>query len=342
MKKALKLIGIIAVVAVIGFSMAACDNGTTSGGDSLPAPTLTAQAYSSTVINLDWTAIPGAAGYNLYGSRSASSGFELLATRPTNSAGHQGLQPDTTYYYKVAAYTANGTEGAMSNVASATTLSAGSFSLNGVWESDHGIVISIYDTKAVFTNIDAFASWQEVEKRGNIKIGASYFRNINKTGDWTWSFQAQTYNVSTYELLSWAPGTITLNSNGQTFTANVPTAGGSHTFTRKTVYDIDGVWESDHGIVISIYGGKAVFTNIDAFAGWQEVEKRGNIKIGASYFRNISKTGDWTWSFQAQTYNVSTYELLSWAPGTITLNSNGQTFTANVPTAGGSHTFTRK
>ena len=106
-------------------------------------------------------------------------------------------------------------------------------SLNGTWESDHGIVISIYSGKAVFTNIDAFAGWQEVEKRGNIKIGVSYFRNINKTGDWTWSFQAQTYNLSTYELSSWAPGTITLNSNGQTFTANVPTAGGSHTFTRK-------------------------------------------------------------------------------------------------------------
>jgi hypothetical protein len=69
----------------------------------------------------------------------------------------------------------------------------------------------------------------------------------------------------------------------------------------------------------------------------------GNIKIGDSYYKNISKTGDLTWSMQGQLYNTSTYELSSWASGTITLSSNGQTFIANVPSASTpNRTFTKK
>jgi len=214
------------------------------------------------------------------------------------------------------------------------------YSIDGIWESDHGIVISIYDGKAVFTNIDALAGWKEVEKKGNIKIGDSYMRNITKTGDLTWSYENLTYLNGT--LGSWLPGTITLNPNGQTFIGYTPnTSNPNVTFTRKNISVLDGTWESDHGIVISIYDGKAVFINIDALAGWKEVEKKGNIKIGDSYMRNITKTGDLTWSYENLTYLNGT--LGSWLPGTITLNPNGQTFIGYTPnTSNPNVTFTRK
>jgi fibronectin type 3 domain-containing protein len=252
MKNTIKLFGTqirricaIALAAVIGFSMAAlsltgCDNGTTSGGDGLPAPTLTAQAYSSTVINLDWTAIPGAAGYNLYGSRSASSGFELLATRPTNSAGHQGLQPDTTYYYKVAAYTANGTEGAMSNVASATTTGGGTqptYSLNGIWERSAGIQVTVSGSTGVlstFANLNTVS--QSAVDKGFVKVGDQFWRNLTSTGNLTWSGQLLiiNYNTSSPNVAigtTWSNRTFTMSADGQTLTVTDGT--NSTTWTRK-------------------------------------------------------------------------------------------------------------
>jgi len=132
-------------------------------------------------------------------------------------------------------------------------------------------------------------------------------------------------------------------SNPSVSSSSSVTVGGLSSMGGNTTYSLDGIWESDHGIIISIYGGKAVFTNIDALAAWREVEKKGNIKIGDSYYKNITKTGDLTWSMQVQQYNTSTYELMPFASGTITLNPNGQTFTANVPTAETPiRTFTRK
>jgi len=121
----------------------------------------------------------------------------------------------------------------------------------------------------------------------------------------------------------------------------VPTISSSG--TGGSTYSLDGVWERDDGTIISIYDGKAVFSNILTTSAWKEVEKKGNIKIGDSYWRNITKTGDLTWSYENLVHNGNTYELTGWKPGTITMNSNGQSFTNNVPdTSDPVHTFTKK
>jgi len=126
----------IALIAVIGFSLAACDGGTgsttptgptdPSGGDSdvLPAPTgLKAEPVSPTSILIEWNAVTGAKWYRIYASRSSSSGFVLQGKDNIESTSvlHKELSPNTTYYYKVAAYDANGKEGAMSSAVEVTT-----------------------------------------------------------------------------------------------------------------------------------------------------------------------------------------------------------------------------
>jgi hypothetical protein len=125
MKKAVKLFGIIAIVALIGLSIAGCDDGSSSAGTVLPAPTgLRATTYSSSRVDLYWNPVSGAAGYNVYYSRtSSSSGFSLLGTVYSNANNaHTGASSYTLYYYKVAAYTADGREGRMSSVVNARTL----------------------------------------------------------------------------------------------------------------------------------------------------------------------------------------------------------------------------
>jgi len=96
-----------------------------SGRGVLPAPKLTAQAVSSSEISLSWNAINGAAGYKVYRSLSPSLGFKLFGTERSTSIRNYNASPNTTYYFRVAAYAAGGREGAMSNTASAKTLSGG-------------------------------------------------------------------------------------------------------------------------------------------------------------------------------------------------------------------------
>ncbi|MFD2612477.1 fibronectin type III domain-containing protein [Paenibacillus gansuensis] len=88
--------------------------------------TLTASTAGSHRIGLSWTAIAnqGVAEYKIY--RSTSAGFTPSAANFvgfSNRAGYtdRGLNPSTTYYYKVSALDEAGNEGAYSSQASAAT-----------------------------------------------------------------------------------------------------------------------------------------------------------------------------------------------------------------------------
>jgi len=121
MKNVLKAFGLIALVAVFGFSMVACDDNS-GGGGGLPAPTgLSAWRANSTTINLSWNSVSGAHHYNVYCSTSPSSGYSLVGARDVTSAGHYNRSIYITYYYKVAAVDYNGREGRMSSYVSAYT-----------------------------------------------------------------------------------------------------------------------------------------------------------------------------------------------------------------------------
>ena len=105
---------------------------TTTGGDTqVPTvPTgLSAQAISSSQINLSWTASTdnvGVTGYIIYrclGSNCTPT--TQIATSTTNSYSNTGLSASTTYTYRVSAYDAAGNVSSPSNSTSATTSSGG-------------------------------------------------------------------------------------------------------------------------------------------------------------------------------------------------------------------------
>ena len=87
--------------------------------------------------------------------------------------------------------------------------------INGLWRTAIGNVMSIYDNKAVFTEI-MNRDTQEAEKRGNVGIGSSAYRNFRNTGNLTWTAQALLVNTSTYAV-SWGGNyTFTMNPDGKT------------------------------------------------------------------------------------------------------------------------------
>jgi len=88
------------------------------GGGTLPAPTgvSTSGATASSMV-IGWTAVSGAAGYNVYRNGSKLSASPVAGTSITDS----GLASATTYSWTVAATDASGVQGALSAPASGTT-----------------------------------------------------------------------------------------------------------------------------------------------------------------------------------------------------------------------------
>jgi proteasome lid subunit RPN8/RPN11 len=211
--------------------------------------------------------------------------------------------------------------------------------INGLWRTAIGNVISIYDDKAVMTETNA-RDWKEAEKKGNIGIGAQSHRNIKSTGNLTWTGQYLSVNSSTYAV-SWAGNvTFRMNTDGRTMQVQYQGGTGGGTWTRISNNEIDGLWRTAIGNVISIYDGKAIMTETNA-RDWKEAEKRGNISIGVQSHRNIKSTGNLTWTGQYLSLNSSTYAV-SWAGNvTFTMNPDGRTMQVQYQGGTGGGTWTR-
>jgi hypothetical protein len=203
---------------------------TISGGSSggrLPAPTgLTATAYSPSAIILTWNAVTGAIGYKVYASLSSSSGFVSANTQnTTNTLG--GGDPNTTYYLKVAAINVYGEEGVMSNVVSARTLSAGTYSLNGTWACKEylGMQITVRNnTTGYFSSLPSYnliPSYISAVNKGYIRVGDERWRNISNTGVLTFSAEERLVTSNKDDVAtgtSWGDVWFTLSDDGHTLT----------------------------------------------------------------------------------------------------------------------------
>ncbi|HWE03064.1 MAG TPA: fibronectin type III domain-containing protein [Tepidisphaeraceae bacterium] len=85
------------------------------------APTLTATAASSSEIDLTWTAVTAAVSYKVEGSTDGGTTWTTLTSTATTSYSAFGLTADTSYKYRVTAFTPT-VATAASNTATITTL----------------------------------------------------------------------------------------------------------------------------------------------------------------------------------------------------------------------------
>jgi fibronectin type 3 domain-containing protein len=101
--------------AVSGKTLAASGKAAPSG--------LTATAVSRSQINLNWTAVAGTTKYIIYVAASQSGPYFVYDTSTTTTYSDAGLNPNTTWWYKVSAVDSMG-EGLLSTIASGTTLAS--------------------------------------------------------------------------------------------------------------------------------------------------------------------------------------------------------------------------
>jgi len=204
-KAMLHIAGIIALMAMIVFSMTACGDG---DPPNTPAG-LSVSNESITSLRVNWSAVSDADGYKVYSSETADGNFDTYRGQfsyTARSGNITGLVPETTYYFKVLAFNRAG-DSPLSEVVSGTTSAPPAnpsppMSLSAFAQSTTSIYVSCqmpsgnYHTEWQFEiSAGSSGSWygQVTKDTGNhtftgLNPNSQYYFRVRaryKTGNWS-------------------------------------------------------------------------------------------------------------------------------------------------------------
>ncbi len=166
---------------------------------TLPAPQLTAQA-SDRAIELTWTAVAGAARYELWSWWDAGAGWQqiggdnLTATAYT----HSSLVAGITYYYQIRAVDAGGEAGAWSDEISATTppaLAAPTLTAQGAAAAVEltWTAVDTAERYILWSWWDVDTGWQQL---GGDNLTATSYTHADLTAGTTYFYQIRAVNAA--------------------------------------------------------------------------------------------------------------------------------------------------
>ena len=109
---------------------------------------------------------------------------------------------------------------------------------------------------------------------------------------------------------------------------------------------LDGDWRAPSaGYVIRIRGSSGVYRQWDSNLNslYRSAVDRGYVKIGDEDLRNLTQTGNNTWSGQTKLISYNSYGATgtAWGNCTITLSSDGRSFQLYYSSSSGSLTYNR-
>ena len=256
--KAVQKVAIIATIAVIGFSMIACDLnnddppsfslngiwafGTNANGD--PKITINGSTaiwstlgnpsgYTLDAINKGYYTLGGETLRNLTSTGNLTWSGQILHITWNNS--NPNVATGTQWANCTITMSENGQTINVTS-SSTTTLTRSSYSLNGVWELNDGAQVAVSGNNGTWSTFGSpNAVTQDAITKGYYTIGGETFRNLASTGNLTWSGQILhiTWNNSSPNVATgtqWANCTITMGSNGQTIDI---TSTGTSTLIRR-------------------------------------------------------------------------------------------------------------
>jgi len=229
------------------------------------------------------------------------------------------------------------------------------YSLDGIWEQEGGGGFQITASGSTGV-ISAFGSlsalWADAKNKNYIKLGGQYLRNLKSTGNLTWS--GETLTVATYASTpnvatgtSWGNSKFTMSADGQTLTETYTDSYGERTRTWiRSSHSLDGVWERSGGFRITVSGSAGVISAFGSVtAAGQNAIDKGYWTLNSQQWRNLTSTGNLTWSGQVLmvTFNTSSPNVAtgtSWINATFTMSADGQTLTEKTADSGGTFTST--
>ncbi|OBR64084.1 hypothetical protein A7K91_20170 [Paenibacillus oryzae] len=145
---------------------------------NIASPSLFAQA-SEAKVDLNWTSVTNATGYNVKRALTSGGPYETIATSvPGTTYSDAGVIPGITYYYVVTAINVGG-EGAPSNVASATI---------PIPEAARAILIVTMTTglekeyDLSMQEVNDFINWYEAKQEGTGKASYAINKHDNIKG----------------------------------------------------------------------------------------------------------------------------------------------------------------
>ena len=108
-------------------------------------------------------------------------------------------------------------------------------------------------------------------------------------------------------------------------------------------YSLDGIWDWG-GLKITVSGNTGIWSSFNGNALTQDAINKGYYTLGGQAWRNLTSTGNLTWSGQLLgiSYNTSSPNVATgtqWINVTFTMTSDGQTI--NGTTTSGNLTYTR-
>ena len=242
---------------------------------SLPPPpqppsNLTANAVSSSAINLSWTASPtSGVTYDVFRSTTSgfapSSGNQIASLVSSTSYADSGLAASTTYFYLVEAANSGGTS-TPSNQASATTQSGGGGGTMVIGINSGGPVVSPFVADVDFTGGATINHANTIDLSGVTNPAPMAVYQTARTGNFTYTIPGFTAGSSQTVRLHFA----------ETFF----TAAGSRTFN------------------VSI-NGTQVLTNFDVFAAAGATNKA----VIEQFTENANSTGQYVIQFTSVVNN---------------------------------------
>jgi len=271
-----------------GFSGGKGPGGDSSGSEPKTKPVtptgVTASAQSSNSIKISWPAVSGASGYYVYKSTNANGQYNKSGTVTDTSYTDTGLNPNTTYYYKVSAYNSIGESSQSANVSAKTpSQSSNTYTITFNVNGGTGTPPAQITTNAGSSkNLPAgnglskpnytFGGWNtKTDGTGtNYNAGASYTATGNVTlyAKWTYNGQGGENNPKPLTANNWINDEIKSDTpnkeiwysftvkSGTTYYVwwndRVPNTGGDGSKTLNVRVDA------------SYSGGSSIFTNVDA------------------------------------------------------------------------------
>jgi hypothetical protein len=180
-------------------------------------------------------------------------------------------------------------------------------------------------------------------------VGTSYSQTLRASGDTpvTWSLESGALpaglNLLRSGTISGTPTTAgtynfsvdASNSAGSDVASfSITITGGSTTPITPTTQSLDGIWETGD-LRVTVSGSTGVFSTIGTTPIIVDAANKGYVHIGDQIWRNLTSTGNLTWSGQVLLFNSGTSPDVctgvSWYDMTLTMNADGNSLLRYAP-----------
>lgn len=267
-----------------------------------------ATGISSSQIKVDWDVVSGAVGYKVYRGDSVDGTYVEVATVVTTTLIDTNLQSETSYYYKVMAYSSS-TDGIMSNPARGTTLAepikavtnlaatpVSSSQIDVTWEFSNGA-----DNYVIYRSLSENGRYEEVN---TVSAGANTYQDTGLSSGTTYYYKVLAKRGSDTALAGPVDATTlmdertieaTAGANGKISPSGTVSVylGTDKTFTFEpdTNYAIDQVFVNNSEVAVT--GNSYTFTNVQANGKIHVTFKKATVAIEATAGENgsISPSG---------------------------------------------------